>query len=214
MPKAELRVGDQRLVDRAVSVLARGGCDTIVAVVQTGVAVPGARTIVNRDPDRGLRSSLELAVADAWAWAEAETTRAGETAHGGETTGAGETATASDDVALAVVLADMPGIGADAVRAVVAHWRRHPDRIATGRFAGRRGHPTVMSLVRWAQAVGLAGSDEGARRYLDAHADLVDEVDVPGDPVDLDRPEDVDAWLARGNERGGGGELARGENPA
>jgi molybdenum cofactor cytidylyltransferase/nicotine blue oxidoreductase len=43
----------------------------------------------------------------------------------------------------------------------------------------------------------MAGPDEGARRYLAVNADLVDDIDVTGDPTDLDRPEDLRAWRAR-----------------
>jgi len=62
-PKAELRVDGVRLVDRAVTVLRDAGCRDIVAIVRPGVAVPGARVVVNADPERGMRSSLALAVA-------------------------------------------------------------------------------------------------------------------------------------------------------
>ncbi|MDP9116921.1 MAG: NTP transferase domain-containing protein, partial [Actinomycetota bacterium] len=63
VPKAELAVGGTRLVDRAVAALNHGGCVDVIAVVRLGVSVPGARVIVNQKPDRGQRSSLELAVA-------------------------------------------------------------------------------------------------------------------------------------------------------
>ena len=99
--------------------------------------------------------------------------------------------------ASAVLLVDTPGIEADAIATVVSRWRAEPDRIAVGSFAGRRGHPIVMAAQRWQAAVALAGADEGARRYLAANADLVDDIDVSGDPADLDRPDDIVAWRAR-----------------
>lgn len=165
-PKAELLVEGQRLVDRAVRVLREGGCGEVVAVVRAGVDVPGAQVAVNPDPGRGMRSSLELAVVAA---------------------GSAET--------LAVVLVDMPGVTAEAVRAVLAAWR--PERIAVGRYAGRRGHPTVMAPALWRMAVQLAGPDEGARALLRARPDLVDEVAVPGSAEDLDVPADVARWDQR-----------------
>jgi molybdenum cofactor cytidylyltransferase/nicotine blue oxidoreductase len=93
-PKAELTVGGARLVDRAVAALRGGGCAPVLAVVRPGVDVAGAVVIVNEDPDRGMRSSLEHAVA-----------------------------AAGDHDALAVLLVDTPGVSADAVAAVVAAWR-------------------------------------------------------------------------------------------
>lgn len=93
-PKASLTLDGQRLVDRAVAALREGGCEPVIAVVRAGTAVPGAVAVVNVDPERGMRSSLALAV-------EA----------------------AADAQALAVLLVDTPGIGASAVRATVEAWR-------------------------------------------------------------------------------------------
>jgi CTP:molybdopterin cytidylyltransferase MocA len=168
-PKAELMVAGARLVDRAVAAARDAGCDPVLAVVRIDTDVAGARLVVNSAPERGQRSSLALAV---------------------------EAATGAD--ALAVILVDAPGIGADAIRAVTSAWA--PGRIAVGRYAGRRGHPTVMALELWRAALDLAGPDEGARALLAARPELVDEVDGPGDPVDLDTPEDVASWLSRSRE--------------
>jgi CTP:molybdopterin cytidylyltransferase MocA len=162
-PKAVLELDGTRLVDRAVAVLHAGGCDPVIAVVRRGIAVPGALTVENDDPDRGMRSSLWLAV----------------------------TAAADVDL-LAVVLVDVPGIGAEAVRRVVRAWR--PGRIAMASFSGVRGHPLAMSPEMWRQALTSAAPDEGARAHLAAHAELVDLVDVPGNPADLDSPADLDRW--------------------
>ncbi|HET6878139.1 MAG TPA: NTP transferase domain-containing protein [Jatrophihabitans sp.] len=167
-PKAELRVAGQRLIDRAVAELRAAGCEPVLAVVRPGVAVDGATAVVNPAPERGMRSSLALAVAAA--------------------EGAGADA-------LAVLLVDAPGIGAAAVRPVVAAWR--PDRIAVASFGGRRGHPTVMSPQLWRAALELAGPDEGARELLRRRPDLVGEVAVSGDPSDLDTPDDLAQWQAR-----------------
>ncbi|OHV21183.1 molybdenum cofactor biosynthesis protein [Parafrankia soli] len=171
-PKAELVVGGARLVDRAVAAARDAGCRLIIAVVRDGTAVPGADVVVNPDPGRGQRSSLTLALDRA--------------------RGLAPTADTAGVNAVAVLLVDTPGIGADAVRAVLAAWR--PGRVAVGRYGGRRGHPIVMAPRLWREAIALAGADEGARRFLAAHPDLVDEVPVPGDPADLDTPEDVRRW--------------------
>jgi molybdenum cofactor cytidylyltransferase/nicotine blue oxidoreductase len=98
--------------------------------------------------------------------------------------------TAAGEVdAVAVLLVDIPGIASDAVRAVVQAWT--PGRITIGRVGARRVHPTVMAPSRWRDAIAAADADEGARRYLAAHPDLVDEVEVHGWPQDLDTPEDI-----------------------
>ena len=162
-PKADLVVDGTRLLDRAAAALTAAGCAPVLAVVRDGTEVDGATAVVNLDPERGMRSSLALAV-DA----------------------------AGDADALAVVLVDAPGIGADAIRAVVDAWR--PGRIATARYAGRRGHSVVMAPDLWREALERAAPDDGARPLLKARPELVDEVDVPGDPTDLDTPEDLTRW--------------------
>jgi molybdenum cofactor cytidylyltransferase/nicotine blue oxidoreductase len=162
-PKAELVVGGTRLLDRAVAAARDAGCSPVYAVVRDATEAAGAELVVNPDPERGMRSSLTLAV-DAAAGA----------------------------AALAVLLVDAPGITAEPIRAVVHAWV--PGRIAVGRYGGRRGHPTVMPLELWRAALKLAGPDEGARALLAARPDLVDDVDVPGDPTDLDTPGDLASW--------------------
>jgi molybdenum cofactor cytidylyltransferase/nicotine blue oxidoreductase len=168
-PKADLVVAGTRLLDRAVRALSGGGCAPVFAVVRAGTNVAGAQVVVNPDPARGMRSSLALAV---------------DAAHGSQ--------------ALAVLLVDVPGVGADAVRAVVEAWR--PGRIAVARYGGRRGHPTVMAPQLWQDALALAGTDEGARALLADRSGLVDEVDVAGDPSDLDTPEDLRDWSPAARE--------------
>ena len=164
-PKAELVLDGRRLVDRAVAALTDGGCRPVIAVVRDGVDVPGATTVVNPDPERGMRSSLHLAVA------------------------------AAGSVpldALAVALVDLPGMGPDAVRSVLAGWR--PGRIAVADYQGRRGHPIVMGLDDWRMALASAGPDEGARALISAQSDRVDLIAVGGDPSDLDTVDDLSRW--------------------
>lgn len=160
--KADLVVDGERLLDRAVRALADGGCAPVYAVVRDSTATD-AIEVINQDADSGMRSSLVLGIA----------------------VGGGADA-------VAVHLVDLPGVGADAVRAVVAAWT--PGRIAVGRIGERRVHPIVMAPAQWQQAVNVAGADEGARRYLAAHPELITEVDVAGSADDLDTPEDLARW--------------------
>jgi len=164
-PKATLVLNGVRLVDLAVSALGGGGCSPVFAVVRADVEVPGATLVVNPDPDRGMASSLELAV-DAAAQAGA--------------------------AALLVTLVDMPGIDAASVLAVREAYL--PERIAMAAFGDRAGHPVAMSLERWREALAMAGADEGARALLAARQELIDLVPVTGDPSDLDTPEQLSEW--------------------
>jgi len=171
-PKAALVVGGAPLLHHAVGALSGAGCAPVVAVVRAGTSAPEpAHAVVNPEPERGMRSSLQLGV---------------------DATGAAD--------AVAVLLVDTPGIGADAVRAVVRGWT--PGRIAVGCYAGRRGHPTVMAPALWREALTLAAPDEGARALLAARPDLVDEIGVPGRADDLDTPDDLARWEGRARREG------------
>lgn len=163
-PKARLEVAGERLIDRAVSAAVAGGCAPVFAVLPPGVEMTGAEVVVNPAPERGMRSSLVLAV---------------------------DAASGAD--AMLVLLADQPGIGAAAVAAVREAWR--PGRVAVARYSERRGHPVAMAPDLWQAALALAGPDEGARAFLASRPDLLDEVDVPGDPADLDTPQDLARWV-------------------
>jgi molybdenum cofactor cytidylyltransferase/nicotine blue oxidoreductase len=159
-PKAELIVDGERLVDRAVRVLRAGGCDEVVTVVRDGLLSPDARVVVNPEPERGMGSSLRLALAAATG------TRA------------------------VILLVDTPGIGADAIRAVLA--ADAPVVVAT--YRGRRGHPVVVDRSWWAEVAERAEGDRGARPFLAAHPELVREVECAGDPSDLDTLGDLATW--------------------
>jgi molybdenum cofactor cytidylyltransferase/nicotine blue oxidoreductase len=167
-PKAELVVDGIRLLDRAVAALTAAGCRYVVAVVRAGVEVGGARAVINPQPSRGMRSSLQLGLDAAAEFG-------------------------SDDIA--VLLVDTPGVGAVAIRTVLNGVR--PGRIAVGTYNGRRGHPTVMSVALWRRALELAGPEEGGRALLRAQPELVDEIAADGDPIDLDTPDDLNAWTGR-----------------
>ena len=90
-PKAEIVLDGERLVQRAVRVLAEGGCEPVVAVVRAGTVVEGAIAVVNDAPERGMGSSLRLGLTAALA-------------------------TPADRAVITLV--DVPGVTAQAVRAL------------------------------------------------------------------------------------------------
>ena len=167
-PKADLVLDGMRFVDHAVGALRAAGCTPVLAVVRAATRSAADRTVVNPHPERGMRSSLAIAIDEL-----------------------------GDTAAIAVLLTDLPGVTAESCQPVVTAWR--PGRVAVAAYArtSAPGHPIVMSPAMWADAIALAGPDEGARAFLRAHPDLVDRVDAPGDPRDLDTPEDVERWRRR-----------------
>ena len=163
-PKAVVEIAGERLVDRAVRVLAGGGCpDVVVVSGAVPLEVPGASVVHNAGWDTGMASSLQV----------------------------GAEATAGYDAVL-VLLVDLPGVTVACVRRVLdAVADRSSLAVAT--YDGRWGHPVALGAEHvWPAAVSASG-DQGARPYLRAHLDLVREVECSdiGDPADVDLPADL-----------------------
>lgn len=178
-PKATVPLGGRTLLERAVAVAGDAGCDPILAVLRPGVLGPeGVLPAVNPDPDRGMGSSLRVGL-DAAASLPGEVDR------------------------LVVLLVDMPGVAAAAVRRVAE--AIGPDApLAMASYASGRAHPVAARRDHWAPIRESIPDDEdrGARRYLAQHADLLRLVDCADlvEPTDIDTAED----LARALDRLGG----------
>ena len=94
--------------------------------------------------------------------------------------------------AILVQLVDQPQVNADALRRLLNAWRRRPGIPAAARYDNRAGVPAVLPRSSWRAVRALRG-DSGARALLrDARALTL--VDMPQAAVDLDTPEDVNAW--------------------
>ncbi len=168
-PKAVVTVGGSRLVDRAVRTLRDGGCSQVLAVVRAGVEVPGATCVVNPDPDRGMGSSLRLAL---------------EAAAGG---------TCSSVV---VLLVDQPGLTPECVQRLTGTPPGDSPGVIFATFHGRRAHPVRIDRPLWGAVAQAAEGDSGARAFARAHPELVREVECDGfgDPTDLDTLDELRSW--------------------
>lgn len=191
-PKALLRYEGVPLVERAVEVAREGGCDPVVVVlgaeaqrVRAETSLDGVTVVVNRAWGTGMGSSLKAGLA-----ALADTG-----AH-----------------AALVLLVDMPGITAAAVRRIIA--LPYQSALVCASYDGRRGHPMLLGRDHWAGIATLATADVGARPYLLAHRTEIQEIacgDI-ADDSDVDTLEDAARWGLTGHPRvGDPGELAAGQ---
>ncbi|WP_127501827.1 nucleotidyltransferase family protein [Actinoplanes solisilvae] len=164
MPKALVPYPDRLLVQRAADTLKEAGVDEIVVVLGAEaervreVAPDLPPTVINEDWRSGLGSSLKV----------------------------GLTALTSAESAV-VLLVDMPGVTAEAVRRVVAHGT--VDALVMGGYGKRRGHPVLLGRAHWAGVIETATGDSGARDYLRARDVRVVPVGDVADDLDLDLPE-------------------------
>jgi nicotine blue oxidoreductase len=167
MPKALVPYRGRLLVQRAADTLREAGCARTLVVLGASAERVRAEapdlddTVVNEDWASGMGSSL----------------RAGLQSLTGD--------------AAVILLVDMPGVTAEAVRRVISH--AGADTLAMGDYDGRRGHPVLLGRDHWAGVAASATGDKGARDYLRAHATEVRVVPV-GDVAD-DHDVDVRADL-------------------
>jgi CTP:molybdopterin cytidylyltransferase MocA len=170
-PKALVEVDGELLVDRAVRVLADGGCDPVVVVlgarsqdVVASAALDHAVVVVNDGWSGGMGSSLRCglaAVADLGA----------------------------EDVV--VLLVDQPRVGAVHVRRLLRRRGERPAVVAS--YGGEPRNPALLSASTWEAVCESAIGDVGARAWMQAHPELVLAVacdDLGGD-VDIDTVDDL-----------------------
>lgn len=171
-PKALLEHRGRPLVEHAVGVLRAAGCARVHVVLGAGAAVVRERAELG---------GCVLVENPAWAEGMGSSLRAGLDSLAG--TGAR---------AALVSLVDQPGIGAEAVRRVLA---AHEDEssLVSAAYDGVRGHPVLFGAAHWASITASATGDRGARAYLKEHEDaiaLVECADV-AEPYDIDTPADL-----------------------
>jgi len=88
-----------------------------------------------------------------------------------------------------VGLGDLPGLTAEAWRAVTA---ASGGPIVFATYHGRRGHPVRLDAEIWS-LLPISG-DEGARSLASRRPELVTELACEGMTVDIDTPEDLRRW--------------------
>jgi CTP:molybdopterin cytidylyltransferase MocA len=99
---------------------------------------------------------------------------------------------------LMVLPADMPGFTSAALADMISRFRAEPDVIWRGAtIDGQPGHPALFPRSVWPALAAVTG-DEGGRAVLQAEADRVRSVPLPGTMaiLDLDTPQDWAAWRA------------------
>lgn len=166
-PKALVVVAGRSWLVGAIDALRAGGCDRVRVVL--GASADEARALVP--------PGIDVTVADDWA------------AGMGASLSAGLDALEGSGAAAALVhLVDLPDVGAEVVRRVLARAGEGSSVLARASYDGRPGHPVLLGRDHWEAVSEAATGDEGARSYLAArHTTLVECGDLAGG-ADVDRP--------------------------
>ena len=177
-PKAPYVLDGVRLVDRAVALLRRAGCDPVLVVLGAWIGdVPDAVVVVNDEWQSGMGSSLRSGLAALSAYDEVDQ--------------------------VVVTLVDLPGLTVQAVRRLLETTNaenpaadQQPDSaagrdaLAATTYDGVRGHPVLLGRSHWSGVSAAATGDQGARTYLATHEDALTLVEVSdvATGTDLDEP--------------------------
>lgn len=177
IPKALLRdPHGVPYLDRAVGCLLDGGCATVTVVL--GASADEARALLD---DAGWVEDDAVAVIEAADWS---------TGMGASLRAGLASLSASDSVAALVTLVDLPDVGDDVVRRLLAD-PAGPDTLARAAYDGKPGHPVLLGREHWAGVVGTAQGDRGARDYLATHDVRAVECGDLATGRDLDLPSDL-----------------------
>ncbi|WP_272008435.1 nucleotidyltransferase family protein [Roseovarius sp. ZX-A-9] len=104
----------------------------------------------------------------------------------------------ADTEALMVLLPDLPDIGTDDILAMIAAFRKSPDRILRAATEdGRPGHPVILPKRTFATLAQLQG-DTGAAALLRANPPRLFPLTGERAITDLDTPEDWANWRRKG----------------
>ena len=147
----------------AHSVQAVAACDRVVVVL--GAAADDARALLGAH-------RVDVVVAQDWDTGMGASLRAG-------------IAALADETRCLVTLVDLPDVGADVVRRVLAQ-PDTSDVLARAAYRGVPGHPVLLGREHWPGATAGATGDRGARDYLRAHPPVLVECGdlATGDDVD------------------------------
>ncbi|MFJ9007984.1 NTP transferase domain-containing protein [Streptomyces canus] len=171
-PKALLEHRGRPLVEHAVGVLRAAGCTRVHVVL--GAAAAAVR-------ERAELGDCVLVENPEWADGMGSSLRAGL-----------DSLTGTTARAALVSLVDQPGIGAEAVRRVLAAYEDETS-LASAAYDGVRGHPVLLGAAHWSGITATATGDRGARAYLKEHEDaiaLIECADV-AEPYDIDTTADL-----------------------
>ena len=164
-PKQLARLGDRTMLETVIELAHRAGLAPVVAVVPAGMAtLAGVLPVANEEPQAGLSRSLRLGLA-------AVPPKVG---------------------AALILLGDQPTVPAGTLLALIEGAASTGRPVVASMADGRIGAPVLIARDAFWLADEATG-DEGLRRILDAHPELVSTVEVGGHAPDVDTPADLAA---------------------
>jgi molybdenum cofactor cytidylyltransferase len=181
-PKQLLPFGERTILERVVDTLLTAGVGQVIVVlghladrVRTVLGDRPVQAIVNGAYRQGMLSSVKCGVQ----------------------------AISTDHNAVLFALGDQPQIDSAVVREVIRAYRAGDAGIVIPRYNGKKGHPIIINLSRYREAIIDLPDSLGLNALMQEYADDVHLIDVATEDIihDIDVPEDYTRELARFMER-------------
>ena len=181
-PKQLLPFGEQTVLERVVDTLLTAGVGEVIVVlghladrVRAVLGDRSVKVVVNEAYREGMLSSVKCGV---------------------------RAISATSDAVL-FALGDQPHIESTVVSEVMHAYRAGDAGIVIPRYGGKKGHPIVINLPRYREAILSLPEHVGLNALMQEHADDMRFIDVPTEDIlrDIDVPEDYTRELARFAER-------------
>jgi molybdenum cofactor cytidylyltransferase len=181
-PKQLLPFGEHTILERVVDTLSAAGVGEVVVVLghlaERVRAVLGdrpVRAVVNASYRQGMLSSVKCGVR----------------------------AIGAEYDAVLIALGDQPHIECTLVSEVMRAYRAGNAGIVIPRYNEKKGHPIIINLQKYREAIGNLPEDVGLNALMQEHADDVRLLDVATEDItrDIDVPDDYTRELARFVER-------------
>jgi molybdenum cofactor cytidylyltransferase len=181
-PKQLLPFGERTILERVVDTLLTAGVGEVVVVlghladrVRAVLGDRPVRAVVNASYRQGMLSSVKCGVL----------------------------AVAAGYDAVLIALGDQPHIEGAVVSEVMRAYRAGDTGIVIPRYGDKKGHPIIINLQKYREAIANLPEDAGLNALMLAHADDVRLIDVATEDIirDIDVPDDYTRELARFTER-------------
>ena len=116
----------------------------------------------------------------------------------GSSIAAGTTGISANSIGVMILLCDQWRLQASDLQAMAETWRINPERIVAAHAGGQYMPPVIFPSTFFTQLGKLEG-DQGARKLIMAHIDLVTAMAMESAAIDLDTPKHLDDEKLQGN---------------
>lgn len=176
-PKLLLPFAGQTVIEHILAILTDAGIQEVIVVtghaaenLRPHLTAPGITEAHNPDPDRGMLSSVRVALENL----------------------------PEDATAFLLLLGDQPLVSPPTVHALLNAHNDHPEKIIIPVHNQRRGHPIIIP-TQFRNEIMNHFDDTGLRGLMRKHPDAIREINDPSAEIlqDMDTPEDYQRALEK-----------------